>query len=872
MIPSPDDQTRSCAPLFQGTLVSHYRIIERIGAGGMGEVYLAEDTKLHRRVALKFLPPQYAADPDFKARLTREAQATAALDHPNIVTVYEVDEFQGRPFFAMQYVEGTPLRDVIEDSPLPISQALRLAEGIAEGLSKAHQAGITHRDIKPSNILVDRDGRPKIVDFGLALTASDERLTRTGSTVGTIGYMSPEQIQGDTVDQRSDLFSFGVVLYQLITGKRPFAGAYEASVMYAIVHETPRPVRSLRSDVPEELERVVTKLLEKDASTRYQNAGEVLDDLRLISGGPTGAIPVIRPRRLTRMLQFALLVVLLGVFFILVWPRIFHAPGGLPPNAKVVAVMPFENLGSPEDEYFADGMTDAITMHLARFGELGVIARTSSMQYKHSEKNLRQIGAELGANYILTGTVQWEKSDSASRVHINAKLVRAADETYLWVQPYERVIDKVFALQSEIAANVTTALNVTLSAADRKTLQIAPTQNLEAYDFFLRGTEYFNRSWERSDIEIAIGFYRRAVELDPKFAAAWAMLSRAEGMMYSEYYDRSAARLEDAKREVNRALELDPNCVEGHLALGYCHYCALDYGGALGEFAVVQGLEPNNHYLYNAIAAVQRRQGNLVEAAQNFTKALDLDPRSYLRAFDVALTYGMMRDWADADTYLDRATMLSPDWPLPYIYRAWLHILRDGNVAKARKVLTDAAGRVDLSRSNFYWWLARIVEPDYEKVLNETAPGPDTIAYYLHCAQMNRLLQRGQIEYAYADSARVLLEGMRARLEGQARFHSQLGLAYAGLRRKAEAIAEAQKAVELLPTSREAFDALFLAVNLTEILVIFDEHDAAVAQLGHLLSIPGFVSIPYLKVDPLWIPLRTNPGFQRLLKGEKPQA
>jgi tetratricopeptide (TPR) repeat protein len=357
------------------------------------------------------------------------------------------------------------------------------------------------------------------------------------------------------------------------------------------------------------------------------------------------------------------------------------------------------------------------------------------------------------------------------------------------------------------------------------------------------------------------------VQLDSTFALAYAMLARGHASMFWEFYDRSPERKELALEAANRAVELDPELPGSHLAKGYYFYhCELDYERALAEFETALKLQPNNADLLNAIAAVERRQGKLETAAESFKKALSLDPSSHLKAFDVGLTYGMMRDFSEADRWLDRTIALAPDWPLPYIYKAWLQIFASGDKKKARKILEDASGRCDLSQSKYYWWLARIVEPNFQQVLDETAIGTDSVDYYLHVARINRLMGNRHAERAYSDSARSILERKVKTQREEAHYQSDLCLAYTGLREKEKALEHGRLAVQLLPTTREAFDAPFLIVNLAECLVVFGEYDEAVQMLKQLLSIPGFVSSDYLKLDPLWIPLHDNPEFQNMLK------
>jgi serine/threonine-protein kinase len=532
----------------------------------------------------------------------------------------------------------------------------------------------------------------------------------------------------------------------------------------------------------------------------------------------------------------------------------------------MLAVIPFENLGPPEDEYFADGMTDAITLHMARFSGLGVISRASSILYKKSDKTPQEIGAELGATYLLTGTILWEKTDTVSEVRINTALVKASDGSHVWAHSYKRVLDRIFVMQADIAQSVGRALSIAVREGERHELVQVPTENLQAYDYFLRGNEYFNRSWEQEDIQIATQMYQQAVDLDPEFALAWAMLARGHASMYWEYYDRSEERRQMAIEAANESLRLQPDLVEGHLAMGYCHYhCLRDYQRALEEFELALQKQPNNADLYTAIAAVQRRQGDFAGSAENFMISLQLDPRSHLKAFDVGITYGMMRQYELSEKYLVQTISLAPDWPLPYIYRGWLSIIHRGDTARARQVLNEASGKVDLTRSKFYWWLSRVVETDYQKIIDEINPGADTAAFHVQCAQLYRLQGKNDLMLIYADSARVALENRLLKQPEDAGFNSNLGLAYAYLGMKEEAMARGQKAIELLPMSKEAFDAPFFILNLAEVLVVFEQYDAAIEQIRFLLSIPGFTSSAYLKLDPLWAPLRDQPEFQKLL-------
>ncbi|UCG60748.1 MAG: protein kinase, partial [Candidatus Zixiibacteriota bacterium] len=442
-----DDQTRSFTFLSAGTKVSHYNIISKIGAGGMGEVYLAEDTYLDRKVALKFLPAYLSQDEAARARFTREAKAAAKLDHPNIVHVFEVGEYQERPFFAMAYIEGRSLKEVIKEGKLSISETVELIKQVCDGLDEAHNAAVIHRDIKPSNIVVDSNGKPRIMDFGLATIAGKEKLTKTGSTMGTVGYMSPEQAEGKSVDVRSDLFSLGVVLYELIAGRSPFQRDTEAATLRAILCDAPEPLSRYRAGVSDDLQRIVSRLLERDPSHRYQSAADICADLkRLVATTNTATAPA-------------------------------------QVREESIVVVPFENLGGdPENDYFSDGLTEEIITALGKIGYVRVISRKSSMQLKDTGKDIRTIGREFAVMYILTGSVR----RIGENIRVNCELVEADNERQLWSERYSGTMNDVFDIQEEIARSIAGALKVKLSVSEDTALAHRSIQNPRAYDLYLR--------------------------------------------------------------------------------------------------------------------------------------------------------------------------------------------------------------------------------------------------------------------------------------------------------------------------------------------------------------------------------------------------
>jgi eukaryotic-like serine/threonine-protein kinase len=851
--------------LIPGTKISHYEIVKKIGCGAMGEVYLAKDTNLDRLVALKFLADNYSGDTEARQRLIREAKAVSRLNHPNVMTVHSVEEFENQIFIVMEYIEGHTLKELIELGDLPIATAAQIAIQICDGLAEAHRAGIIHRDIKSQNIIVDNDNRARICDFGLARWSGAPELTKTGSTVGTVAYMSPEQVQNDIIDQRSDLFSLGIVLYELFTGQLPFTGEYEAAVVYAIVNKEPEPMKNHKPEIPDQIQATITRLLEKKPENRYQTAEEAGLELSATMGimaQPTSGI-----RFNYRWLSIAALVI--GISILLLFISKNYSRESATKSRKMLAVMPLQNLGRPEYDYFASGITEEIITNLAKINGLGVISRTSVYQYQNSQKTLRQIGAELGVDYALEGSIRWERVNDTNYVRISAQLIRIADDTHLWAETYQRAMDRIFLVQSDIAEQVTSALNVALVEPKKSELRTIPTNNLEAYDYYLKGNAFYNQGWDAYNISQAIIQYEKAIALDSNFAMAYTMLSRAHSSMYWEYHDRTDARLSLARQAVEKALALQPDLSYAHLALGMYFYSTMNYEKALQEFAIARKGHPNDSDIARAIAGAQRRQGQFAEAAANYSLALEFDPRSHITAFDVGLTYGLMRNYPEAIRYMDLAISLTPEWPISYIYKAWLYIFSNGDIIKAKEVLQEAENKTDLRQIDYYWWLNRIVEPDHQKALANIVLGSDTVSYYLYRAEMFRLDGNDPKIHTYSDSARILIERKLTDRPDEARFHSQLGLALAGLDSSQSAIYEGQKAVELMPASQEALNALFLNVNLAEIYTIVGQDSLAIKQLKYMLSIPGFVSVPYLKLDPIWNPLREKAAFKELISDAK---
>ncbi len=619
-----DDKTVTHVLLTKGLEVSHYRILERIGAGGMGEVYLADDTKLNRRVALKFLPTNMSQDPDTRRRFIREAQAAAALDHPNIVTVYEVSEFSGRPFFSMQYIKGKTLQHYCQES-LPVNEVINLIESVANGLSQAHDKGITHRDIKPANIIVNAEMRPKILDFGLAAVRGGEDLTQAGSTLGTIAYMSPEQAQGHTVDNRSDLFSLGVVLYELLTGVAPFRKDNTAATLNMILNAEPEPLNNHKTEIPDSiqssLQALITKCFTKNPDSRYQTAKELATSLRTIKDS------LASPNSQSNIEQAE------------VQPSI--------------AVLPFANMSAdPENEYFSDGLTEELLNVLAKNPELKVTGRTSSFAFKGVQEDLREIGRKLGVRTLLEGSVR----KSGARVRITAQLVNVTDGFHLWSETYDRTLEDIFAVQDEIAAEVSKALDVTLLGKSTE----KHTANPESHALVLRGN-FFSRRFTKESSDIAIGLYKQALELDENNAHALAGLASAYSVQAGYGYSETKSTFLKAKDAALRALAIDDQIPAANVALGWIT-TSFDYDYESGKALFQKAIElaPNDSKALSALGRTLALTGDLDEGLELARKSVELDPLDPEAHMYYGLALVLSGKLEDSRRVMNQALELSP--------------------------------------------------------------------------------------------------------------------------------------------------------------------------------------------------------------------
>ncbi len=859
----------------------------------MGVVYKARDLKLNRHVALKFLPPELTRDPEARKRFVHEAQAASALQHHNICVVYDIDETPegppssgsppgGQMFISMEYLEGETLKKRIERGPLKIDDALDIAMQITRGLTKAHEHGIVHRDIKPANIMVTTDGVAKIVDFGLAKLSGRTLLTRAGSTLGTAAYMSPEQARGEPADSRSDIWSLGAVLYEMLTGRLPFEAEYENALMYSIINADPEPITGLRSGIPMDLERIVHKCLAKAPQDRYQHADEILVDLQAVSGaprvttttGPEGNVPrVMRRRNISGYRAVGLGVAVACAVAIAVYLAI--QPSSHPGTRPMIVVLPFDNLGAPEDEYFADGITEEITSRLSAIRALGVISRTSAIQYKNSQKSLRQIGEELRVTHVLEGTVRWERSGNGpSRVRVTPQLIRVADDVHLWSDRYDRELKAIFDVQTDIARQVTGQLDIALAGREATSVAAHPTDNLDAYNAYLRGLDAMARpGYEKEDHRRAVDMFLKATQLDSTFVQARADLANAYLHLYHFNLERNGVD-SLALREAQRALNLDPDLPWAHVVYGYYFYWVLnDFDRALAEFNAAEEGLPNGDDLLASRAYIWRRQGRFEEARQNQVRALELNPRSGELALQLSMTCTVLRDYEQAGRLADQAITLYPDYLEAYLTKAWNVWQGTGDASRANAA-TDGTPHSQHPDVVFFRGLFELYGGNPSTALTIFSSSPlkiyeDERHYYPFSFMIGLAAkQAGQsgVAQGWFDSTRTVLESKLRASPDDCRVHGALGWTYALLHREEDALRHGRRSVALLPISRDHLDGDSPLLNLARIFVILGRFDEALDQLEFLLSVPSmFVSTATLKTEPTWGPLRNLPRFQALI-------
>ncbi len=875
-----------------GTRLGPYEILAPIGAGGMGEVYRARDSKLDRYVAIKVLPLSIAGDPDTFGQFEREAKALAALSHPNILAIHDFGDHDGIAYAVMELLEGETLREKLNAGPVPRKQALDYALQIAKGLSAAHERGVLHRDLKPENVFVSKDEHVKILDFGLAKRVepvSPEEATsgptvpghtQPGTVMGTVGYMSPEQVRGLPLDHRSDVFSFGAILYELLSGRRAFQRDTVSDTMAAILRDEPPELLESGQDVSFVLDQIVRHCLEKERASRFQSAKAIAFALSEGSGPTTtsGVQLASKPAGKRRAFAVAAVLVFLaagGVFFLRRTDRGRGEAGGL----KRLAVLPFENLGSPDDDYFTDGIADEVRGKLTSLAGVQVIARGSSIPYKKTTKSPGQIAEELNVSYLLTATVRWERSGGRSRVHVTPELVditRPGAPTSKWQQPFDAALTDVFQMQSDIATRVAGALGVALEAGEEKRLSERPTQNLAAYDAFLKGEEIWNSTGDDPpSMRKALGFYEQAVTLDPGFSQAWVRVSWANSILY--FTSTPTTVLADRAREAaKKAIALAPNSPEAYGAFGrYERLVSKDFHRALEQYAKGRLIAPGNADLIYGTARAEEGLGRWDAAVEHLRLAASLDPRSATNFTALGFALQRLRRYPEARQAFERGLALAPA-NLSLIGEMAMTFLGEGNLAGARAALHAVpkdVGATELvayvANVNDLFW---VLDEQQRELLLRLTPGAfdDDRGIWARCLNQAYALERDTANVrAYAEEARQAFEKQLLETPDSAQRHVALGLALAYLGRKEEAIREGERGVALDPVAKDAERGPYYQHELVRIYMLVGEPEKALDKLAPLLKIPYYLSPRWLAIDPNFDPLRNNPRFQKLVAGEK---
>lgn len=870
------------------TAAGRFQVIEELGKNALGTAYKVYDVRANETISLKIINPDLAADPASMERLRACIRRALKISHKNVCRVYHLGEDNDTRYITMEYIPGESLKSVMRmTKQLSVRTAVGIAGQICEGLSEAHRQGVVHGDLRLESIMIGRDGEARIMDLGFACLSA------------AAGDAGPEVSAGDQPPKdcasRPDIHALGAILYEMVTGEPPLPSPPRSLPPGKKSHLFPRDPREINGQVSKDLSRIILRCLDGDGEKPFETAEEVRAELaRVAKDLPTTehTAMALKPAPATDAASFgrkgwlmasALLILAIAGSLALAYFKSDKPQAG--GQKKMLVVLPFENLGHSEDEYVTDGFTDEITNRLSALQGLGIISRTSAMRYKKTGKTLRQIGNELGVGYVLEGSVRWNRTaggaagPAGGRMRVTAQLIRVADDIHIWAETYEQDIENIFAVQAWIAEQVARKLDLTLLAPERQALEDRPTDNLQAYDYYLRGRKIEYRGWvewRREDFLSAAEMFQKAVELDPKFAVAYSQLSIINSRCFFFGIDRTEQRLAQAGVAAQKALELNPKLPDAKMALAVYYYWGfLDYDRAVDLLESLRKPWPN--LPLEMLGYIARRQGRWDDALKTLMEAHKLNPQYAQLAYEIGLCYMALRKYEDAESWMNRCLAINPRQLTAHLQKAAIAVLAGGDIDKAQSdlrslpshPLTDYARlTVDLMAGRNKEALGRLRSLDYEQYQEQHLYFHKDLAY----AAVYHAMKNPPLQKAHAEKARAAIEKLVVSQPCDPRYRAALGLACAYLGHEDEAVEEAERAVNLYPESKDAAQGPIYLHNLARVRAITGEKEKAAGYLEHLLAVPyceylwDVVSVPSLRIDSRWASLRDVPRFQALLK------
>jgi len=898
-----------------GERIGAYEVLNELGRGGMGAVYLARraDGQFEKRVAIKVL--KRGTDTDEVLRRFRiEQQILANLEHPNITRLLDAGTTtDGLPYFVMEFVEGMPIMKFVQRESMDLRGRLQLFLKVCSAVDLAHRHHIIHRDIKPGNVLVNENREPKLLDFGIAKLLSvdpdDDEVTVATERRLTPTYAAPEQRAGRVATIASDVYSLGALLYELLTNRSPSGKSSANSSTDSLTrHLTEPPLPSqivtdlkTKRHLRGQLDQIVAKAMRHDPAQRYSSAAQLSGDIERYLNGEAPRSKNLSDSeirhthsdaRKASQYRWQIAAVSLGAIVLttalllalrdkVAWPkaaqtRPLSAHSTSSASARSIAVLPFDNLSEEkENAYFADGIQGDILTNLSKIGDLKVISRRSVMSYRGKTSNVREIGKTLGVSTVLEGNVR----RVGNRVRVNVELINAENEQAIWAENYDRDLTDVLAIQTDLAKKIASELQAKLSPAEKERIERKPTENSEAYLAFVQARNLQSAYEDLGRLKQSEQLFERAVELDPRYALALSRYSQLQSWVVHQF-ERTPARREKARTLAERALQLEPDLPEAHLALGFWYYHGdNNYDAALREFQIAQRGLPNEAEVYLGIGAIRRRQGNWAESTANFEKAVDLNPKDTWSLQNLAFNYQMLRNFAAANNIMDRALKVDPKGLGLWEVKARLAVDEKGDLRVAEEALTvinslpassdEQKIEIATARKKILLLLRKYKElmqgmEDVPDDLFESTPGALGDKYYGIGIARKALHDETAAQAAFL-TAKTIAEAQLKQSPDDARIHAQSAKVLACLGEKGGALLEAQRATELLPESKDAFGGQEITASVAEVHAILGNNGDAIQILDGLLNRPSWVTVEGLKVDPVWDPLRNDPRFQALL-------